>query len=121
MVFIKHNSLNSGIYILVIYFFMFFRIQVFQSPAVSGSRFFGVQFFQALGPDFSRSGSMVRVQVLEVVEKIFEKALCCYLQILKAIIFLNYNRDPPSAIPSKVTCSSYKNGSYFFTITISAI
>ena len=42
----------------------FFRVQVFQGLGFSGSRFFRVQVFQC--PGFSRSGSRVRVQVLEV-------------------------------------------------------
>ena len=64
MVFVKHNSLNPDIFFNPIFI-----------PGFSGSRFFRVQVFQ--GPGFlgsgSRvqgpgSGSMVRVQVLEVAQ-----------------------------------------------------
>ena len=60
MVFIKHNSLKSGIFFNPIFI-----------PGFSGSRFFRVQVFQ--GPGFSGSGSRVRVQVLEVA--IFQNIL----------------------------------------------
>ena len=64
MVFVKHNSLNPDIFFNPIFI-----------PGFSGSRFFRVQVFQ--GPGFLRSGSrvqgpgsgsMVRVQVLEVAQ-----------------------------------------------------
>ena len=71
MVFVKHNSLKSDIFLIpyLVYVFQdscfsgprFFRVQVFQSPGFSGSRFFRVQVFQGL----SFSGSRffrVRVQ-----------------------------------------------------------
>ena len=45
---------------------MFFKVQVFQGPVFSGSRFFRVQVFQ--GPGFQEPGprSRVWVQILEV-------------------------------------------------------
>ena len=45
---------------------MFFKVEVFQGPGFSGSRFFRVQVFQ--GPSFQSPGpgSRVRVQALEV-------------------------------------------------------
>ena len=72
MVFIKHNSLKSGIFFNPIFNpgfsgSRFFRVQVFQGSGFSGSRFFRVWVlgpgpgygsrFQSLG-----SGSRVRVQ-----------------------------------------------------------
>ena len=53
MVSIKHNSLKPDIF-LILYLF-----QVFQGPGFSESRFFRVKGFQ--GPDFSGSGSRVKV------------------------------------------------------------
>ena len=44
----------------------FFRVHICLGPGFSGSKFFRVQVF--LGQDFSRSGSRVRVQVLEVAK-----------------------------------------------------
>ena len=57
IVFVKHNSLKSDIF-LILYLF-----QVFQGSGFSESRFFRFQVFQGPGPG---SGSRVRVQVLEV-------------------------------------------------------
>ena len=53
MVFIKHNSLKSDIFVNPIFI-----------PGFSGSSFFKIQVSQ--GPGFSGSGSRVQVQVLEV-------------------------------------------------------
>ena len=74
MVFVKHNSLKSDIFLIpyLVYVFQdscfsgprFFRVQVFQSPGFSRSKFFRVQVFW--GPGFSGFGSRVRVQVLEL-------------------------------------------------------
>ena len=84
MVFVKHNSQKSDIFLIpyLVYVFQdscfsgprFFRVQVFQSPGFSGSRFFRVQVFQGLsfsgsrffGSRFFRFRSRVRVQVLEL-------------------------------------------------------
>ena len=76
MIFVKHNSLKSGIFFNPIFIpgfsgSRFFRVQVFQGPGFSEFRFFRVR---VQGPGFgfgSRvqgqgSGSRVRVQVLEV-------------------------------------------------------
>ena len=62
MVFLKHNSLKSDIF-LIPYLFHVFRVHVFQGPGFSGWSLLRVQFFH--GPGYSRS--RVRVQVLEVV------------------------------------------------------
>ena len=68
MVFIEHNSLKSGIF-LIPYLF-----HVFLDSCFSGSRFFRVQVFQ--GPGFSWSRFFrVRVQVLEVALKASHTAL----------------------------------------------
>ena len=70
MVFIRHNSLKSDMFLIRYLFHVFqdtcfsgsrfFRVQVFQGPGFSGSRFFRVQVFQS--PDFSGS-RFLRVQV----------------------------------------------------------
>ena len=66
MVFTKHNSPKSDIFLNPIFFHCFagsrlFRIQNFQGPGFSGSRFFTVQVFH--GPGFSGSRFFrVRVQ-----------------------------------------------------------
>ena len=70
MVFIKHNSLKSDLYFNPISIpcfsgSRFFRVQVFQDPGFSGSRFLGCRFFRfqaCQGPGFSGSGSRVQVQ-----------------------------------------------------------
>ena len=77
MVFIKHNSLKSDIFLIPYLFHVFqdpcfqgsrfFRVQVFESPGFPGSGFFRFQGFQ--GQVFSWPGSRffrVWVQVLEV-------------------------------------------------------
>ena len=87
MVFIKHISLKSETYFLILYLF-----QVFQDPGFPGSRFFRVQVFQVSG--FSGSGSRVqgpgpgsrvqgpgsdsrsRVWVLEVAQKWTRESRC---------------------------------------------
>ena len=68
MVLIKHNSLNSDIFFNPIFILgfsgsSFFRVQVFQGPDFSESRFFRVR---VQGPGFSESESRIRVQLLEV-------------------------------------------------------
>ena len=71
--FIKHNSLKSGIFFNPTHVYSIFsRIHVFQGSSFSGFMFFRVQVFKGLG--LSGSGSSVRIQVLEV-------ALCIYMQI----------------------------------------
>ena len=67
MVFIKHNSLKSDIFLIPYLFHAFkgpgflgsrfLRVQVFQGPDFLGSRVFRVKFFHGLGPGFSGSGS----------------------------------------------------------------
>ena len=74
--FIKHNSLKSDLFfnpkfIPCLSGSRFFRVQIFQGPGFSRSRFLRAQvfWFQVIqGPGFSRSGSRVRIQVLEVVQ-----------------------------------------------------
>ena len=72
MVFIKHNSLKSGIFFNPIFNpgfsgSRFFRVQVFQGSGFSGSRFFRV-WVLGPGPGYGSrvqslgSGSRVRVQ-----------------------------------------------------------
>ena len=81
MVFVKHNSLESDIFFNPIFIYSsFFRVQVLQCPGFSEYRFFRVRV-RVQGPGSGsrvqgagfRSGSMVRVQVLEVAPEVFYK------------------------------------------------
>ena len=108
MVFIKHNSLKSDIFFDLIFIpgFLgsrFFSVQVFQGPGFSGSG----SKVQGLGPVSAsrvqgpRSGSRVRVQVLEVAEHSHVSQFTYHLRyymflrvILNYVMFMLISNEP---------------------------
>ena len=102
MVFIKHNSLKSDIFLIPYLFHAFqdlcfpgsrfFRVQVFQSPGFSGSRFFKVRLHDQ-GPGFRSSPVF-----MPVLQQVFSCEFCKTFQnnyfvkqLLLCTIFFFFN------------------------------